>query len=464
MSSLVINSRVYSTYEKRFEQAKLDTSIKNISIREIHVDEEFVQAIQQLLTSEGGNGECNSDDDGNGDTTTNNSNKHTTATTTATPRQWERINICNVTGQVNSLIQVVSLDLENVERLVFSSNNERIEHTSLTELGSKLSYNKSLKYLRLQIGLVASHSTMALMDGLKYTIGLQHLHLRESTFSPEACTCLINALSNNTSLCILELDGCNLSGIQVSQICESLERHPKLEYLNLSQNGCDSTVTMYSIASLLLSEGNVITKLDLSKQQLLENSKLDLNVLSNALISNTRLVELNLCNNHISDIKDIECLAISLVTNSTLQKLMLNGNEITNDGIKLFSKYIPKMKGLKELWIYDNSFDVVGAECLLHAVTSNFVLEKVYIARSHNEGDEMMDYQKKILFYMCLNLGGRELLLQDESKKGAVPPSLWPYVFERTLKMIKWGPYVDRKSAQADVIFFLLKGPALFER
>jgi hypothetical protein len=72
----------------------------------------------------------------------------------------------------------------------------------------------------------------------------------------------------------------------------------------------------------------------------------------------------------------------------------------------------------------------------------------------------LMGLQKQIAYNRCLTVGGRKLL-----KAINVPLSLWSLVFERAVKMLRWGSFADgRKKAQADVIYYLLQGPALFER
>ena len=115
------------------------------------------------------------------------------------------------------------------------------------------------------------------------------------------------------------------------------------------------------------------------------------------------------------------------------------------------------MRGLKEIWLHDNLFGTIAATSLIDATRLNFELAKLYIAKTSDFS--LMEIQKHINYNLCLNMGGRRLL-----KAKDVCPSLWPLVFERAVKMLRWGSYVNGRRAQADVIFYLLQGPALFER
>ena len=84
---------------------------------------------------------------------------------------------------------------------------------------------------------------------------------------------------------------------------------------------------------MLMSPISVLTKLDLSKQQYLQNQSMDISLLATALQHNTKLQELNLSDNSLND-SDVTNLAkVSLVHNTALKKLMLNGNCITDNGI-----------------------------------------------------------------------------------------------------------------------------------
>jgi Ran GTPase-activating protein (RanGAP) involved in mRNA processing and transport len=420
MTSLVINSRVYSTIESRVQKAKCDASVKNLSIREVHINPQVAAAVVDLLRD----------------------------------RQWERINMGDVTGQVDVIVAAVALALDNVQRLVLLSN-DRIDHQALFALGMGLTRNTSLKYLRLRVRLSGQYA-VALRKGLSHNKTLEHLHLRQSTFSNDAVDAIAKALQVNQSLKIIELDGCHLAPEQVVKFVEALINHPKLEHLNLNQNAT-SSVAIHSIASLLVSGSTTLSKLDLGQQQLGQNEKLDMPVFANALKLNSSLIELNLSSDDLDD-EDVALIADALVENSTLQRLTLNNNIITDVGIQSLAARLPEMNGLKELWLLDNLFHPEGARALVDATSINFELERVYIARS-SDADVMMVYQKQITYNLCLNMGGRKLL-----KAHNVPNSLWPVVFERAVKMIRWGSFVDGRAAQADVIFYLLQGPALFER
>jgi Ran GTPase-activating protein (RanGAP) involved in mRNA processing and transport len=423
MSSLVINSQVDSTIESRVQKAKCDARVKNLRIREVHINPEVAAAVVKLLRG----------------------------------RRWERIfiNTGDVTGQVDVILAAVALTLDNVQRLVLLSKNDRIDHQALFALGMGLTFNTSLKYLRLRVRFFGQHA-VALRKGLSHNKTLEHLHLQQSTFSNDAVDAIAGALQANRSLKIIELDDCNLAPEQIVKFVEALENHPKLDHLNLNLNAT-SSIAMYSIASLLSSGSSTLSKLDLGRQQLGQNEKVDIKVLSNALKLNTSLIELNLSSNGLDD-EDVALIADAIVENSTLQRLTLNNNKITDVGIQSLADRLPEMKGLKALWLLDNLFHPEGARALVDATSINFELEQIYIARSSN-ANGMMVYQKQIAYNLCLNMGGRKLL-----KANNVPPSLWPLVLERAVKMIRWGTFVNGRAAQADVIFYLLQGPALFER
>ena len=75
MTSLVITPRVYSETESYVQRAKQDSNIKNLSIREIHIDEPTAKAVVELLQD----------------------------------RQWERINLQYPTGQIATVVSACLL-------------------------------------------------------------------------------------------------------------------------------------------------------------------------------------------------------------------------------------------------------------------------------------------------------------------------------------------------------------------
>ena len=196
-----------------------------------------------------------------------------------------------------------------------------------------------------------------------------------------------------------------------------------------------------------------LRKLDLGQQSFKSDEMIDMAAIE---FEGSTLTELNLSSNNFQD-GDIANLSARLESDHSIQKLFLNDNGITDQGIRVLASAIPEMKGLKEIWLYDNRFSSEAAESLIDATRVNYDLERVYIAKSSHHS--LMEVQKHVDYNLCLNKGGRRLL-----KAQNICPSLWPLVFERAIKMLRWGAYVNGKRAQADVIFYLLHGPALLER
>ena len=234
-----------------------------------------------------------------------------------------------------------------------------------------------------------------------------------------------------------------------------MESHPRIEHLNLNENEASAS-SISAISLMIFSECNQIRKLDLGKQRFRQDEKIDIAAIAFALEFDSTLLELNLSFNSLQD-QDISALAASLEHNMSLQKLLLHNNSITDHGVQVLASALPKMRGLKEIWLHNNLFGSSAANALIDATRRNLELERAYIAKTSDHS--LMEIQKHINYNLCLNMGGRRLLKAQD-----VCPSLWPLVFERAVKMLRWGSYVNGRRAQADVIFYLLQGPALFER
>jgi len=418
MSSLVINTRIFSTIEDRVQKAKFNPTIKNLSLREVHISNATADAVVDLLEG----------------------------------RHWERINVGDLTGRVDVIVRAISLALDNVERLVYLRGHQ-FENEALCTLGTKLGHTNSLRYLRLRVQF-NEQNAIAFKYGLSQNKSLEHLHLQDSLFFPESIVAMEGAMKSNKNLKILELEGCSLPDSHLAAFIGALRSHPCLECLNLCRNQCGD-LTLSELSALLQQDSCKLKKLDLGCQMLGYRQKMDITFLFDAVSCNTSLHELNLAGNELDD-EAVVSICCALTANRSLAKLVLSDNRISDAGVEHFASKLSEMKGLDEVWLFGNNFGDVGAKHLVVASETNFDLQKVYIARSDDDS-RMIAMQKLLTYHLCLNMGGRKLLRATN-----VPPALWALVFERAVRMLRWGSFVDRKQAQADVIFYLLKGPSLF--
>ena len=192
-----------------------------------------------------------------------------------------------------------------------------------------------------------------------------------------------------------------------------------------------------------------------------------------ALPHNTTLKKLILSFNNIRD-KGAAYLAEGLTRNTTLATLWLPSNQVGNEGIKAFAKYLPQMKGLIQLNIGDH-FTEEATKVMIEGLKHNTSLRDLYLESALVlclEDEQSSPLDQEIEFYLRLNAAtaGRQCFRAEHpaqpttscvgdygyaSHQESVPtepmhPGLWGNILEKAQKHSS-----DRD--RPDVLYYLLR-------
>jgi hypothetical protein len=363
-------------------------------------------------------------------------------------RSWEGIYFAHCTGNVDVVISN-ALELGSVEKLSLLPSGHHIDDRCLFALANGLRLNTSIKSLVLRVDLFQELSE-ALAEGLSANSSLEELSLILSTAETTAVETLARGIQKNSGLKALKLNRCSLEDGQVAALIQALENHPSLRELIVQGSSCRAK-GIVAISGLLQSDSKKPFKLDLSNQQFQRNGMFGISFLAPALPANKSMRFLDLSSNDLADV-DVTCIASALCENSALEELKLTNCNISDNGVRIIAEHLPKMTGLKSLWLYGNPFGTQGANSLLDALRRNMYLEQLLLPR--DKGKPFDDIQRKTEYFLALNKGGRRILLESNN----VPMGLWPLIFER-VNTVRLNS-LSAKKAQANVIYFLLQGPA----
>jgi Ran GTPase-activating protein (RanGAP) involved in mRNA processing and transport len=404
---------------QRLDKLKDDKNYKELYISLIYIDEMVANAIVDVLRSN--------------------------------DRKWDGVHLAHCTGQVEVVI-TNALALGSVQKITLLPDSDHMNDKCLYALANGLRVNKSVKSLVLRVNL-SKQLAIALAEGLGCNSALEDLSLLLSASDRYSIAALARGIQRNTKLRSLKLNQCSLEDGHVSDLVLALDSHPSL--LDLSVQGrCCRSKGIIAISSLLKSDSKKLIKLDLSNQQELAIETFAVSFLASALPTNTTLKFLDLSSNRLND-GDVTSLAAALEENSALEELRLVNCNVSDRSATTLANHLPFMRGLKSLWLYGNPFDMEGAKNLLEAVRGNSNLGQLLIPRGRRK--TMDEIQRDIEYYLILNRGGRKLL-----QNVGTSPGLWPRVLNRA-GSVHWD-YFTTKSAQADIIYILLQGPALLER
>jgi Ran GTPase-activating protein (RanGAP) involved in mRNA processing and transport len=263
---------------------------------------------------------------------------------------------------------------------------------------------------------------------------------------------LASGLSRNQSIRRLDMEGGNLSDLQMSHIISALINRPSvLHSLNLRGNRCRAE-SLKALSQLLLVADRLET-LNLSWQRIQQGESLDMHCVGLALNRNNSLKSLILSENKLYD-ETIHALSLALRKNKTIQNLELCDCQVTDRGAAELAHSMPKWEHLERLKLDGQQrLTPRGAKLIIKALAYNMHLQDLVLPLNFNGSRTMQ-------MYLHLNQGGRQLL-----RTGQVPTALWPLVLDRADRVVRRNSTCNRDADQqsAQVLYCLLRGRILLE-
>ena len=312
-------------------------------------------------------------------------------------------------------------------------------------LDSLLDSADTLQSLRIQ-DYLSINQIKALSKGLASNSSLKELDLSRSRL--EDTSCLSLGVGSNASLHSLRLRSMNISDEDLEGLLSSLKTLPAVKELDLSFNRLRD---LTNISSLIL-ESEYLEHLNIGYQNVWQAPKISVPEFASALARNRSLKSLSLAKNKLDDI-DAELLCAALLKNSTIQSLDLRENRFTEKGLMSILALLAQHTSIQSVNLSQMFISRKILDLMLEVVQRNPNLVHVEI-----DGD--CPTAAMIRYFSSLNRGGRRLLFEKTSL------GLWPIAIER----INLMDFEERnfssemtETQKADAIFYLLKGPAIFE-
>jgi hypothetical protein len=390
-----------------FQHARESSKIKEITLCGVHIDEEAAEALQMLLKE----------------------------------LEWKQVAFSQCTGKGIRSLSFPYLHIETIR-----IRQCQMDCEDFIALGYHIQNNTNLKELELFEEDFSEDENKSFRFGcsLAHSKSLRLLEMSYCRFDNKSITNLSKGLSGNLSLQSLYISAGELEDDQLTEIFQSMTKHPCLREVKFARNHCKTGGATALSKALSPSAICKLQSLDLSHQHIERANKVDISMLASTLATNATLTSLNLSFNKIND-RDVELIATCLKGNQVLEELDLRVNKIGNVGSQAIAKYLLTQPCLKKLFMFGNPMGDEGAAALFKAITGNSILEILNMGYTSC-------YYDNIQFYTCLNRAGRRLLKQS------INPALWPLVLERTAAVSKTSRGV---CTDADLIFHLLHGSAL---
>jgi len=247
------------------------------------------------------------------------------------------------------------------------SSNSELGEAALQHIMEGVQDNTTLVQLNISSCslVVTDHNAQALHKMLQKNTTLKSLNLSGNrNIKDTGVECISSGISENTSLIVLNLRNCGITGLGAKHLAEMLAHNKSLQSLDIGVNYHIGDGGIVSIAKALES-----------------NKTLKELLMPHCGITAGNLTDENLTDENLTDENQIQCLARTLETNNTLVKLDLSANLcITDAALIKLGEGLRNNRGLEILKLWSNHPPQVTNESLKQFILSlqESSLTKIY--------------------------------------------------------------------------------------
>jgi hypothetical protein len=378
-----------------------------------------------------------------------------------------------------------------VSTLHFCCDEDELSEQVIDAFCHGLPLSRLLSELRLTVDLPTADVVAPFINAINQCESLQTLDLSRCEFgADDAIATLCDGLSKNMTLRSLSLSHCRLEDDEVAQVATALQDHPTLLDLNFRMNYAQDEA-IDAISEYLIRRTPRLQSLDLAQQN---PGILNLKVLAMALAVNTTLQKLYLQENFLRD-AHVDALVTAMTQNYTLRELNMENCELRTVGFSKLLGGLGQFRGIAKLWLKENKFSCCNDAAAAVVVVCDDDDDDDDDDDEHNNDvgrnltlrvldvDDDVILPSHVRQVVEWNQGGRQSLSPN-----AVPLSLWPTILARVDRVFptneqktqpcgkEEGNQATKESitgaaaaaatstAAADILYYMLHGPALFDR
>ena len=263
-----------------------------------------------------------------------------------------------------------------LQKLDISLNDEALNSDSLIEFSTFLKDNYTLKKLNLSKHQIAGNSEGIQQAVIQSCMKLKQLDLSCHHFNTEAIAAMCDSIKLDCTVKKLSICNCDITSSGIKRMTETLsDFNHSLKKLDVSFNFL-SDDGLEAIGNYL-SKNSILCELNVSCTGITDVGAVKV---AKALKVNaaSTLRKLDISRNSISD-DGAAAFGECLKTNNTLLKLDLSFNQITVKSMTIFADAIQENKGLCTLKLEGLISDEDGVMAILHAMYKNETIMKLYL-------------------------------------------------------------------------------------
>lgn len=331
------NGQIWPNYKKALAKALAsalvkNTTLKSLEITDLHIDDEVAKTLSSTLKQHPQLTELNISDD------------------RLSPQAFEL------------LIEALKIN-QNIKSCSFRQWNYLSGTHRVSLFALLLKENKHLNYLNLSFNALNDQDAIMFAKALKENNNVASLNLGYNAIGKKGIEALALALEKNNTLKTLNL-------------CGNRNNSNILTKLNFQND-----VAALALAKVL-KQNRSLTSLDL------QNTDIDVNLLSEGLAYNRSLTALNLKGNNVNS-KTLIKLSSALQKNPNLRRLNLSATQLEDNDMLALIEFLGKAPNIIELDLDANKITHKGAKILATYLENNPSLTRLNLDRNPIELEGM---------------------------------------------------------------------------
>ena len=261
-----------------------------------------------------------------------------------------------------------------------------LKHNKITDRGIHLiseaiKMTRTLQKIYLCANEISDDGVAAISDSLKLNRSLVELDIGDNNITDKGAKLIFEAIQVNTTVQKLMLDHNKISNDGAAAISDCLKINNSLQELNLAYNNITEKGAKLIFEAIRI-KTTMIQKLVLEGNKISDDG---VAAISDSLKINRSLQELYLGHSNITN-QGTRLIFEAIGVNTVIQILVLNDNKISDDEAAAISDSLKMNRSLKELDIGYNRITGKGAKLIFEAIQVNITLKKLIL-----EGNRISD-------------------------------------------------------------------------
>ena len=300
-------------------------------------------------------------------------------------------------------ITKISRSLQKISSLIkLYINRNNITHEAADDIAAVISYNTHLQELHLGSNDLRASGITKISRSLQKISSLIKLYINHNNITHEAADDIAAVVSYNTHIQELDLGSNDLRASGITKISRSLQKISSLIKLYINHNNITNEAA--DDIAAVISCNTHLQELDLGSNDLRASG---ITKISRSLQKISSLIKFFVNHNNITN-EAADDIATVISCNSHLQELHLGNNKLQASGITKVLRSLQKISSLTKLYINHNNITNEAADDIATVVSCNAHLQELHLGSNDFQASGITKVLRSLqkissLLKLCIN-------------------------------------------------------------